>query len=113
MVRYENKVSVFHGIPVLIPNLEFDKLILMFNKVVVETLKRIVLINIDIGINRFFKQSDFLFDPEICVMLADKGIFSFPNQVLYFQIKHFVRISLSGRHPSDDGFLRADVKGPE
>jgi hypothetical protein len=59
------------------------------------------------------KQIDFLFDAEICVMFADKGVFSFSDQILHFPVKRFERIAFTGRHPSNDGLFCTDMESSD
>ena len=57
----KNKVTVLYGIPVFVPYLEFSVLIFMIDKIIAESFKGIVLININICIHRFLKQLDLPF----------------------------------------------------
>ena len=65
----KNKITVLYCIPVLVLNFKLSVLIFMINKIIAESFKGVVLININICIYRFFKQFDPFFDTEICVML--------------------------------------------
>ena len=85
----------------------------MINKIIAESFKGVVLININICVYRFFKQFDPFFDTEICVMLADKGVLTFSDQILHFPVKRFERIAFTGRHPSNDGLFCTDVEGSD
>ena len=78
----KNKVTVLYGIPVFILYLEFSILVFMIDKIIAESFKGIVLININICIHRFLKQLDLLFDAEICVMGYMKPVKSFVLFVL-------------------------------
>ena len=57
----KNKVTVLYGIPVLIFYLEFSILILMIDKIIAESFKGIVLININICIHTGFSNSSIFF----------------------------------------------------
>ena len=77
----------------------------MLTQVVAETLQGIVLVYIDIGILPLSEEFDLLTEPEVCMVLPDKGVLPLTDQVLDLPVECLVRIPFPGGHPSDDGFF--------
>ncbi len=71
-------VTVYYDMLVLVLYLELGVLIVMIDKIIAESCKGIVLININACMHRPLKHVDLLFDAEIREML-EEGLFTFSD----------------------------------
>ena len=110
LVGKQHEVAEPHGQPVLLLVLHGRVLVGVVEDEVALPLEGVVLVHVNIGIDLFVKQHNFLTLAEVHVPAAHEAVLSLVQAGSELMVERLEGEALPGRHPADEGLLRPVVE---